>query len=88
MRKFAGETGKPGGVYITSSVEPGLPAEKAGLKAGDIITAIGDHEIDENGNYVDPLYGKIEFGNLLDRESLCRRYRSRSTSSAKANRSP
>lgn len=64
LRKFAGETGKPGGVYITS-VDPGLPAEKAGLKAGDVITAIGDHEIDENGNYVDPLYGKIQFGNLL-----------------------
>ena len=38
---------------------------KAGLKVGDIITGIGNSEIDQNGNYVDPLYGKIEFTNLL-----------------------
>ena len=38
---------------------------KAGLQVGDIITAIAKNEIDQNGNYVDPLYGKIEFTNLL-----------------------
>jgi S1-C subfamily serine protease len=64
LRSYAGETGKPGGVYITS-VEPGLPAAKAGLQPGDIVTAVGDHEIDQNGNYVDSLYGKLEFSNLL-----------------------
>ncbi len=32
MRAYAGETGKPGGVYVTS-VEPGQPADKAGLQA-------------------------------------------------------
>jgi S1-C subfamily serine protease len=64
LRDYAGETGKTGGVYITS-VEPGLPAAKAGLQAGDIITAVGDHNIDQNGNYVDSLYGKLEFSNLL-----------------------
>jgi len=64
LRNYAGETGKPGGVYITR-VEPGLPAAKAGLQAGDIITAVGDHEIDQNGNYVDSVYGKIGFSNLL-----------------------
>jgi PDZ domain len=64
LRNYAGETGKPGGVYITS-VEPGLPAAKAGLQAGDIVTAVGDHDIDQNGNYVDSLYGKLEFSNLL-----------------------
>ena len=35
------------------------------MKEGDIVTAIGNHDLDENGNYVDPLYGKIEFTNLL-----------------------
>src|SRR5262250_2174174 len=63
LRDFAGEKGKRG-VYITN-VEAGTPANKAGLKVGDIVTAVGNHEIDENGNYVDPLYGKIEFTNLL-----------------------
>ena len=64
LRKFAGQTGKPGGVYVTS-VEPNSPAMKAGLQVGDIVTGIGNNEIDQNGNYVDPLYGKIEFTNLL-----------------------
>jgi S1-C subfamily serine protease len=64
LRKYAGDTDKKGGVYVTA-VQPGLPAAKAGLKIGDIITAIGDSNIDENGNYVDPLYGKIAMNNLL-----------------------
>src|SRR5437762_549639 len=63
LREFAGEKGKRG-VYITN-VEAGTPATRAGLKVGDIVTAVGNHDIDENGNYTDPLYGKIEFTNLL-----------------------
>src|SRR5437588_7154306 len=64
LREFAGEKGKGGGVYVTN-VEPGTPATKAGLQVGDTVTRIGNNEIDQNGNYVDPLYGKIEFTNLL-----------------------
>jgi S1-C subfamily serine protease len=64
LRDYAGDTEKEGGVYVTA-VEPGLPAAKAGLQPGDVITAVGDHDIDENGNYVDALYGKIAMSNLL-----------------------
>jgi PDZ domain len=65
LREFAGEKGKnAGGVYVTN-VESGTPAMKAGLQVGDIVTAVANNEIDQNGNYVDPLYGKIEFTNLL-----------------------
>ena len=64
LRKYADDTDESSGVYITS-VEPEQPAAKAGLQAGDIITAVGDNQIDQNGNYVDPLYGKLGFGNLL-----------------------
>src|SRR5256885_13125318 len=63
LREFAGDKGKRG-VYITN-VEAGTPAMTAGLHVGDIVTAVGNHDIDENGNYTDPLYGKIEFTNLL-----------------------
>ena len=64
LHEYAGEKGKNGGVYITN-VEPGTPAMRAGMQVGDVVTAVGDHAIDQNGNYVDPLYGKIEFTNLL-----------------------
>ncbi|HJT80894.1 MAG TPA: PDZ domain-containing protein, partial [Chthoniobacterales bacterium] len=64
LRKFAGQTGKPAGVYVTS-VDPNSPAMKGGLQPGDVITSIKNNELDQNGNYVDPLYGKIEFTNLL-----------------------
>jgi S1-C subfamily serine protease len=64
LRNYAGETGKPAGVYVTQ-VEPNMPAVKAGLHVGDIVTLIDNREIDQNGNYVDPLYGKIEFTNLI-----------------------
>lgn len=64
LRAYAGQTGKPAGVYVTS-VDPNTSTVKAGLQVGDIITAIGKNELDQNGNYVDPLYGKIEFTNLI-----------------------
>ncbi len=64
LRKLAGQTGKAGGVYVMS-VEPNMAAAKAGLQVGDIVTAIGNNEIDANGNYVDPMYGKLEFTNLI-----------------------
>ncbi|HSP45154.1 MAG TPA: PDZ domain-containing protein [Chthoniobacterales bacterium] len=64
LRKFAEQTSKPAGVYVTS-VDPSSPAGKAGILVGDIIVGVGNSEIDQNGNYVDPLYGKIEFTNLI-----------------------
>lgn len=64
LRNFAGQTGKPGGVYVTS-LEPKMPAANAGLQVGDIVVSVGGNEIDQNGNYVDPLYGKLEFTNLI-----------------------
>ncbi len=64
LREFAGQTGKGAGVYVTS-LEPNMPAAKAGMQVGDIVVAVGDNDIDQNGNYVDPLYGKIEFTNLI-----------------------
>src|SRR5436305_4431676 len=68
LRKYARQTGKAGGAYVTSG-EPNMPAKKAGMQVGDIVMSIGNHEIDQNGNYVDPLYGKIDFTNLISAHS-------------------
>jgi S1-C subfamily serine protease len=64
LRAYAGQTGKAAGVYVTA-VEPHSPAEKAGLHPGDIVTEVGNNDVDQNGNYVDAFYGKLEFTNLL-----------------------
>ena len=64
LRKYSGENGNGGGVYVTG-IEPGAAVAKAGLQVGDIVTTIGNSELDQNGNYVDPLYKKIDFTNLL-----------------------
>jgi S1-C subfamily serine protease len=69
LRKFAGQTGKPGGVYV-QSVEPSSPAAKAGMQVGDIVVSVAGNDLDQNGNYVDPLYGKIEFTNLVTAKAL------------------
>lgn len=44
-----------GGVYV-SYVEPNSPADAAGLQAEDIITHIGDQEINEENPYINVLY--------------------------------
>ncbi len=64
LRRFAGASEKTAGVYVTS-VDPDMPAAKAGLQVGDIVVRIGNDDLDQNGNYVDPLYGKLEFMNLI-----------------------
>ena len=64
LRKYAGETGKTGGVYVTG-VEPGTAVEQAGLHVGDIIVGIDGFDLDQNGNYVDPVYKKLDFTNLI-----------------------
>ncbi|MBV9008369.1 MAG: hypothetical protein JO354_04270, partial [Verrucomicrobia bacterium] len=64
LRTYAGETGNAGGVYVTG-IEPGAAVGDAGLKEGDIITGIGSFDLDQNGNYDDPLYKKVNFTNLL-----------------------
>ncbi|PYI40502.1 MAG: hypothetical protein DMC57_10065 [Verrucomicrobia bacterium] len=64
LRKYAGETENGGGVYVRG-IEPGSAVEKAGLQEGDILTAVGNFDVDQNGNYVDPLYKKLDFTNLL-----------------------
>ncbi|MGC3988411.1 MAG: PDZ domain-containing protein [Chthoniobacteraceae bacterium] len=59
LRHYAGANDSPasGGVYLTS-VEPGGPADQAGIKPGDVLLSIGGNAVDADGNYRDPQYGK------------------------------
>jgi len=54
----------PAGVYITDVVK-NSPADEAGLKVGDVLAAIDNHIVDQDGNYSDPTYGRIPFSHLL-----------------------
>ena len=56
-----------GGVYI-SHVERGGAADEAGIKEGDILLSIGKNNVDQDGNYIDPHYGKLSLVNLISLE--------------------
>jgi len=43
------------GVYITA-VQPGSPADQAGLQEGDIITSIGGAALGESSSFINLLY--------------------------------
>ncbi len=65
LRRFIGFSGNgPGGVYVTD-VQSGGPAEKAGVKEGDVVLKVAGHAIDQDGNYADPLYGKLALTHLV-----------------------
>lgn len=55
------------GVYVTS-IDPEGPAEKGGLRKGDLIVSVADRAVDGEGNYEDPVHGKITFSNLANLE--------------------
>lgn len=57
-----------GGVYVTE-ILGGSPAEKAGIRRGDVLLRIGGREIDQDGNYRHPRYGRISLAHLTNTES-------------------
>ncbi len=56
--------GNAGGVYVTNVLKDGS-AEKAGLETGDVILKIDGQSIDQDGNYLDPAYGKLALSHLV-----------------------
>jgi S1-C subfamily serine protease len=63
LRRYVGLNGG-GGVYVTQVLKDS-PGAQAGLKTGDIILAIDGQPVDQDGNYVDPDYGKLALSHLL-----------------------
>lgn len=64
LRQFAGVEKVPGGVYLGKVVRGGS-AGASGLQVGDVVLSIGGQAIDQDGNYLDPVYGKISVTNLI-----------------------
>ena len=69
LRHYAKLAPGDGGVYVTE-VLPDGPAAKAGIKTGDIVLEIGGQTIDQDGNYEEPLYGRISFIHLVTTKSF------------------
>jgi serine protease Do len=66
------ELGAANGVVIMG-VEPGSPAEKAGLKGGDVITNVNGHPIKTGNDLVNPIAqatigSKVKIGYVRDRQ--------------------
>jgi hypothetical protein len=64
LRRYAKADKEKGGVYL-SYVSPDSPAEKAGIKEGDVLLSLDGNAIDQDGNYADARFGKIGLENLL-----------------------
>lgn len=68
FRSWLGVGTNNDGVYI-SYVEPSGAATRAGLQEGDLLLTINGKTIDGEGNYNDPILGRITFNNLAGVES-------------------
>lgn len=64
LRRYIG-LNEPGGVYVTDVLAAG-PADKAGLRKGDVILAVDGKSIDQDGNYEDPEFGRIAFSQITN----------------------
>lgn len=64
LRHYAKAPAGSGGVYVSEIVHDG-PAAQAGLQVGDVLLNVGGHPIDQDGNYEEPLYGRISLNHLI-----------------------
>lgn len=67
LRRYVGIPEDVGGVYVQEVAEEN-GRMSGGLKVGDIITEMDGHAVDEQGNYLHPLFGSISVVHLLRSE--------------------
>jgi PDZ domain-containing protein len=63
LRRYLKLQDSDGGVYI-NQVDRNGPAAKSGILEGDILLAIDDKQVDPDGNYLHPIYGKLSITHL------------------------
>ena len=68
LRRYLKLQDSDGGVYV-NRVEQDGPAAKGGVQEGDVLVAIGDKQVDPDGNYLNPLYGKVSIMHLTTTEA-------------------
>jgi PDZ domain len=63
LRRYLKLQDSDGGVYI-NQVDRHGPAAKSGILEGDVLLAIDDKQVDPDGNYLHPIYGKLSITHL------------------------
>ena len=68
LRQYLKLQDSDGGVYI-NQVDRHGPAAKSGIRDGDVLLAIDDKQVDPDGNYLHPIYGKLSITHLTTTEA-------------------
>ncbi len=69
LRHYAKLPASGGGVYVTD-VQANGPAAEAGVQVGDVVLEVDGRAIDQDGNYDEPLYGRISVIHLLSTKTF------------------
>ena len=69
LRHYAKLPASGGGVYVPDVSRDG-PAAKAGLQVCDVILEINGQGIDQDGDYDEPLYGRISIAHLISTKNF------------------
>ncbi len=64
LRRYIGLPDGTSGIYVEKVIKGG-PADKSGLRAGDVILQMGDYPISNEGQFQDPLYGRTSVVHLI-----------------------
>jgi S1-C subfamily serine protease len=64
LRRYIGVPDQTSGIYVQKVIKGG-PADRAGLKAGDVITRMGGFPISNTGQFDHPRYGKTSIAHLM-----------------------